>query len=176
MSNKDQSGQSRDVADFVERFLSRVPKLYAGDQVNSLLSMAAFIDGAIVRMISAYFTSDKTKASYLADNIVDKMSLDRKLTVLKYVLGQNSWESEFPELISQIRELFNLRNELAHSFLDNDVREEGDDVVFTRYSWRDGDYKEVSVSLSAVTNTKETAEKAILENLMTIISRIEAVE
>jgi hypothetical protein len=176
MSNENQSGQPQDVANLIGRFLSRIPKLYAGDQVGNLLSMAAFIDSAIVRVISSYFVSDKAKASYLADNIVDKMSLDRKLAILKYVLGQNSWESEFPKLIPQLRGLFSLRNELAHSFLDDEVREEGDDIVFTRYSWRDGDYKEVSVSLSAVTNTKETAEREILENLMIIISRIEAVE
>lgn len=176
MPNEDQSGQPQEVTDFIGRFLSRIPKLYAGDQVSNLLSMAAFIEGAVVRLISSYFTSEKTKASYLADNIVDRMPLDRKLAVLKYVLGQNSWESEFPKLISQLRELFSLRNELAHSFLDDEVREEGDDIVFTRYSWRDGDYKDVSVSLSAVTNTKETAEREILENLMIIISRIEAVE
>lgn len=104
MFNEDQSGQPQEVTDFIGRFLSRVPKLYAGDQVSNLLSMAAFIEGAVVRLISSYFTSEKTKASYLADNIVDRMPLNRKLAVLKYVLGENSWESEFPKLISQLRE------------------------------------------------------------------------
>ena len=174
MPDEDQSGQPQRIEDWIGKFISRVPKLYARDQVSSLISMTAFIEGAIVRLILAYFASDKAKASYLADNIVDRITLDRKLATLKYVLRQNAWEGEFPHLITQLRKLFSLRNDLAHSFLDDEVREEGDDTVFTTYSWRDGDYKEVSVSLNAIANINKTAEAIILENLMTIISRIES--
>lgn len=173
MSDEAQSERPQDIVGAIGGFLPRIPKLYAGDQIKGLLGIAAFVDGAIVRIISAYFASDKAKAIYLADNIVDKMSMDRKLKVLEYALRENAWEGEFPDLISQLRKLFALRNELAHSYIDDEVGQEGEDLVFTRYSWRDGDYKEDIVSLSAIANANETAQKIILEALMTIVFRVE---
>jgi hypothetical protein len=168
--------QPRSYLEIIGRLLPEATGFYTGRQISNLISMVAFIDGAIVRIISAYFAADKARASYLADNVVDRMPFDRKLKTLEYVLKQNAWKDEFPELISQLRPLFTLRDELAHSFLDEDVREDGRDFVFTRYSWRDGDYKEVTVRLSDVAEAIRRAQAPVLEDLMAIASRVEPQE
>jgi hypothetical protein len=174
MSSEERRTQLQSYVELIGGILQEAPGLYGGSEISNLISMAAFIDGAIVRVISTYFAADKPKASYLADNIVDRIPFDRKLKTLTHVLKRNTWDHEFPNLITQLRQLFQLRDELAHSFLDDEVRTQDNDLVFTRYSWADGGYQEVSVSIAAITKAKKIAQETILEDLMMILGRVES--
>ena len=113
--------------------------------IVDVITMAAIAEGFIAELISEYFAPDRAKAQYLADNVTRKLSNDRKLAILAYIISQSEWEKEFADLVPKLREVFNMRNLLAHSYSTGNIAIEGGDIIFEHARRHEGTPKSLLI-------------------------------
>ena len=125
----------------------------ADRHVVDVIAMAAIIEEFIAELISEYFAADQEKAEYLADNLVRKLSNDRKLGILAHIATRSQRVEVSADLVPKIREVFNLRNLLAHSYSTGKITMDGEDITFEHAVRSKGTHQQTTLKVSIISQT-----------------------
>jgi hypothetical protein len=169
MSEQDphKTPSSSSISDALNNLITNATKAFAGNEIAEFIGTVALAEELIAKIIGDYFARDKERAAYLVEQFVGRASNEKKLAALTNIISQSGWEGDFPRLVSDLREIFELRNQLAHSYTDSMELDEND-FVFQRVIR----HRKTPVRLSILTAKKESLVDIITTQLGVILHRV----
>jgi hypothetical protein len=123
------------LADFLGRVFTNVTFTYG---VSELLGVSVQVEQAMTDFLAVHLGRDEARIELLGSEVLSVLPHDKKLKLLDVVLRSNGWINDFPELVPTLQKLYDLRNQIAHSYGTPDEQPPGSDGVFTRRSYRRG--------------------------------------
>jgi hypothetical protein len=178
MTNSDQPEADKPSANDVEtsnfgevisRMLGGVVFTYL---VNELIGVAVQVEQAVSVLLAVYLGRDAERIECIGESLIGYVPYDEKIKIVESLLRTNAWDEEFPDLISTLRGLQALRNNLAHSYGDQGMpRATGADEAYQRTMYRRGREKLVTFPSDEMHKMIEDAQRIVSDDLAELVRR-----
>jgi uncharacterized protein YutE (UPF0331/DUF86 family) len=97
--------------------LGRLFRGVAFDRALSMvLAIAVQAEQAVSEVIAIQLGRDEECIEILAEEVFGHVPNDKKLKLLERRISACGWTADFPEVVPTLRRLYELRNQLAHSY------------------------------------------------------------
>ena len=178
MANSDQPGADKpsannvkasNIGETISRMLGGVVFTYL---VNELIGVAVQVEQAVSDFLAVYLGRDAERIERIGESLIGYVPYDVKIKLVESLLKGNGWNEEFPNLISTLRDLQALRNNLAHSYGDQGMpRATGADEIYQRKMYWRGREKLVTIRSDEMHRMIENAQRIVSDDLAELARR-----
>ena len=137
---------------------------------TELLGAVVHVDVALSDLLAVYLGRGDAEIELLADEVISFMSFDSRMRLLARIMEENSWASDFPDLLSAMKRVLKLRNLMAHSYTVESGEPQADGVIVRR-SYRRGKEADHRVGSDELAEALQLAQGVISEALAELLRR-----
>ena len=139
--------------------------------LSMLLAIAVQAEQAVSEIIAIQLGRDEECIEILAEEAFGHVPNDKKLKLLERMISARGWTADFPEVVPTLRRLYELRNQLAHSYSAEEPSPRHSDTIYRRRTYWRGREKELDVDAEEVITLTEAVDKILSEDLVEIARR-----
>lgn len=152
--------------------LGRLFRGVAFDRALSMvLAIAVQAEQAVSEVIAIQLGRDEESIEILAEEVFGHVPNDKKLKLLERMISARGWTADFPEVVPTLRRLYELRNQLAHSYSAEEPGLRRSDAIYQRRTYWRGREKDLDVDSDEVFTLTQAVDKILSEDLVEIARR-----
>ncbi|MFF2994721.1 hypothetical protein ACFVTC_09085 [Streptomyces sp. NPDC057950] len=125
--------------------------------MHDLLGHAVMGELMMNSIISARLGRDLDAMSLLEAKAISQLSVNTRISLLEEIMQSEGWDQDFPFVVPVLRELFAMRNKLAHSLAFGHDTTDSGDLTAVRRSFRRGAATQEGISLAKIVGLSRSA-------------------
>jgi hypothetical protein len=131
--------------------------------LSMVLAIAVQAEQAVSEVIAIQLGRDEECIEILAEEVFGHVPHDKKLKLLERMIATRSWADEFPKVVPTLRRLYELRNQLAHSYSAEEPGARSNDAIYRRRTYWRGREKDLNVDADEVLTLTEAVDQILSE-------------